>query len=1551
MSYSVPQTNRGRSMIQGANGHAATGNMVHGSSSSSSTGAAATATAVSAASAPKSTSAPNPHMRHMPRVTLNPTSRIAAVSATHPPGAGVTTSPISARSVGVSAGSAADIAAVDAVNTAYEKTEAHLKAIEGQLIKMHEEMKQHLQASTVATPAPMLSQTPFGVPESHNMNTSAMSACSGGLARNGFRRSSPVLSAPATPEPGNLAGVNHHLQPIQMPAEPLLVKTAGGRESPAPVAKATRSVNAAQVTLHESSLASAAPPPNSAAVDAAVAVKQQLTAAKAEAPKATVAVPAAAAARASPALGEDRFPSRPCFSLDESNMLETPESSSSSSSDASDNSDDEKPQKESNGSYLPAAAQRSFVKPTKPPPPPAMEQAGLSLLTNAVARKEGAAVRQGMGFNKPAGGAGSASAGGGGGGGRRGIKMNVEENRCTSIVSPTSTTTSAAPADHGECPGGGGGDGASGQVFAVGRQRHRASLEASLSGVVPPDDTSPGVDNAKAVDGLNDVSRRQNCAIRHVRDGFFAPIPRFSDVLPHTEMGVFDKRDVERIVLPGAPCSWLCCAALAISFISGIPTTVEKLLKTNHMGLHYISLPTVTLAELYDVTNDYIHSRFHRNTSYNGNCDAEEFDEDEEAAIYLSEEEMKELPNVHCEMATFDTEVLDPESEGVMNGMGEHAPITSLVQFRKELMQHLAEEKSMYIFNFEPYVLEQAQMRLRSNMFDTDEEAAAVMQTARYMPKSVGQFAILLDFDPVKHTATILTPYLSNKQYPLNFPEEAENGDGARTKARRFESAFANLVLEQQTVSLQMLYEAVNLTDPYTSLSRGFVRVFINADFAPKVPSIFPLFVLDGSSAGGLMTSVLDVKIAPHVLGLAMLHHLSVTFLLSDNARRKQSSRNLLSKANVCDVKLRGIPLTKICQQLRLPLSMIVGASNKSSIATAYVWYHLFLQQLQISQDVRIGLILPARRDGAEDGQPNITDTEFLSHLQLVVKSQSVMLISFDINVGLNVRIDSRSEPAHFAIVIGLDETRGMVRLADVNVKRFCKTWHVPITRLYNAVMGYGYIVASKDKKVIKALNGKTYQDSVLQCAKYFLPPPAPTQYQRFEYPAKPYPVTVLADAVERLGFPGTNVERFLNFSGFHISYFLSYAMPLEGAASVIENYSHYALDDAVTVKTTHFDFYEGNPPPTEEEVKALASSNSQPSDYKMSTENDLLQAIQRVLARPEKRKLIVKYDVDIVASDPAVWNGSDGSSFAFVMDYQAATKTVVLSDANPSSFHRTFACPLRVLFTAMCSWDHVDLRARGMILLTTETSQEAAYENVKGYDMAHALVHHPFKPIFSAACSCLALAATEMMMNIETPTLLGGAPLSFEEDEKRKYKRYNNIFSGEDFLYALPSFSVHDWRTQPVDSHDVVSIANNAFATLKLPLHAVDVLKDNGAARTDPLALLRACSGVSGLLTISLVAYDTGVVHGVPGTSVGVVNRVHIIGEDDDDDDDDEHERRVPIVVLGAPENSVGSVQLLEGDPCRWGASFECSAELLMRAVVGIYLVEEVEEEEEEKK
>lgn len=1016
------------------------------------------------------------------------------------------------------------------------------------------------------------------------------------------------------------------------------------------------------------------------------------------------------------------------------------------------------------------------------------------------------------------------------------------------------------------------------------------------------------VDHARAVDGLDRTTRRRSVAAKNLRENFFAPIPLLTEVADCSRLA--DRQYMDSIMLTSAPCSWLCCISMALTYITGVPTPIEKVLRANHLAIHYISLSSITLAEMFDLVQDYIRNCFHCSE------DRKEYQQ------YLSEEEMEKLEHVHVEMATFDTELVDiDEGEEESTGMGEHAPISDPVKFRKELLKHVNDERSLYIFNYDPYVVEEEEIRLKCNLAETDEEQEKIRATARYTKTNKGNFGILLNFNPVQHTLTILTPHFTIHQHPMQFPEDSEdekspmNASSIGGKDRRtwYPQVFMNMVLEEHTISLQALYRAVHQRDPYSKLHRGFVRVFVNMKVTPSIPPLFPLFVLDGSSSGGLL-SVLDVNIAPHILGLAMTHHLAIAFLLSDNARRKQSSRKLLNKANVCDVTLRGIPVTKLIQQLRLPLSMTVCESTPESITMAYAWYTTFLTQLQVNHDVRLGLVLPSRRGGTEDGSPNVSEEDFIAHLQLCMETKSIMLLSFDPNAALNVKISDRQHPTHFAIVIGIDLERGVMRVADVNVKRFRKTWHLPISRMYNAVMGYGYMVAAKDKSTIKALNGKEFQEQALSLGKYHLPPMTKV-VKRFEYPSRPYPITVLADAVERLGF-SCDAELMMNFSGFHISFFLSRHMPLEGAAMVLQNFSHYALDDALSVQSHSYIYWSGNLPANEKDPY-----NPVNPLHRILTEEDLIKEITFALEKPESRTLIMKIDQDVIMTDPNVWNGSDGSSYALLVEYDARRQVVVLSNADVSTYYRTFACPVSLLFISLCSWDAEGQSGRGTILLDRSCSQESLYENTRGYDLAHSLVHHPFKPIFSSACACLALAATEMM-HVVAPQFLD-QPLTPLDEEKKKYKRYNNIFSAEDVLYSLPNFSVHDWKK--VSSKDLYHTACIAFRALHLPLEAVDLSEQHPDLFTNPQTFLQCCDGQSGVLTIILVAYDTEKTHGIPGSSVGIVNRVEMLS-----------------IAEGG-----GMIQLVNGDPCRWKAYLEYPAKQLMEAATTVICVQEIEGEE----
>ena len=154
----------------------------------------------------------------------------------------------------------------------------------------------------------------------------------------------------------------------------------------------------------------------------------------------------------------------------------------------------------------------------------------------------------------------------------------------------------------------------------------------------------------------------------------------------------------------------------------------------------------------------------------------------------------------------------------------------------------------------------------------------------------MGHFAILINYNQALHTVTLATPHLTtNGKYSL----------------------------ETHQCSLQVLYQACVAKDGYSKRSRGFVRIFQDAN-AERVPMIFPLSLVDGTNTNGMLSIALYIAIAPHILGLALVHNIVRTELLSAVDRRR------LSEMRSSDVHLKGIPVSEICTVLNLPVHVIV---------------------------------------------------------------------------------------------------------------------------------------------------------------------------------------------------------------------------------------------------------------------------------------------------------------------------------------------------------------------------------------------------------------------------------------------------------------------------------------------------------------------------------------------------------------------------------------------------------------------------------------------------
>lgn len=855
---------------------------------------------------------------------------------------------------------------------------------------------------------------------------------------------------------------------------------------------------------------------------------------------------------------------------------------------------------------------------------------------------------------------------------------------------------------------------------------------------------------------------------------------------------------------PGVSCVWLACAAIAVEYVTGDRTTMEMFMTTNNMAVHYVSFPSVTLAELFDTVLEYL-----------------------EGADLTAQQGIK------CEMATFDSITVDDVGDEM--GMGERLPVMTLAAFRKEIAR--LDSHSMLVFNYDPYVVQEAEIDRRETEDDEyDEDGNAVQSPKKQEPvqwaaKNQGNFAMLLQFNSALHTVTIGTPHLGP--------------DGVYR-------------MEAHTISLQTMYAACCVKDGYTNKSRGFVRIFKDSTGDTRhIPALFPVSLLDGRDAGGLLSTALDVAIAPHILGLSMLHHVVQATLLTDRARRRQSTKS------VSDVQLRGIPVTKICDVLGLPVATVVGGSNKDSVACAFAWYNIFLTKLGIQNDVALGIVSVTRKGGAEDGAVNISDEQFLNDVSMAVLTNSVMLISFDVNVALNVVVETKNDPCHFGIIVGLDESHGIVKLADVNVKKYRKVWHVPITRLYNAVINYGYIIAAKTQDTIESFNCQKHTDNILAQARYRLP--ANPGFSRFEYPVKNYTITVLADVLDRLGYHDSNVESFVHNSGFHVSFLLSEHIPLAGACRIATFYSHAKLDDELRVVATYYD------------------------NREVQTQQYFAQEIRSALAQRDNAKLLVNFQPATIQKQKGVWNGSMGGPLAIVIRFDEGTGNVTVCDANFSAYYRTWTCPIGLLYDAVCQVDRISGRARGTLLLSKE--QQTIFEDTRGYDQRRAMVHHPFKPTISTTAATIALAASEMMQK---------------------------SYSQEQFLYNALEFDLCKFTTRSGDVTAVAGDANHAFQKLQLPLAAVVI----PCTSADQFAA--ALCGTEGLLSVTIILYDTQKVHKTKAETLG----------------------NGAAVVNNRGEG--GIVKVVDGNPTVFGDFWEAPISELFDTLLGVISIKGSGDEEE---
>jgi hypothetical protein len=859
-------------------------------------------------------------------------------------------------------------------------------------------------------------------------------------------------------------------------------------------------------------------------------------------------------------------------------------------------------------------------------------------------------------------------------------------------------------------------------------------------------------------------------------------------------------RDVNKC--PGVKCAWLSSACAALSFVSGESVTMEAMLRTNDMALHYVSMPAVTTAEVFDALYEYIrHDRTLRD-------------------------------RIGVEIAHFDAEVIDEdvaaEEDSQVTQMGDRPPMMSLIQFRKAIAAELSDDSySMHILNFDPYLVQEAEAKAAE-----DDEALAAMEeeeasqskspsnlvdsmrssaldaslrqsdTKQWQAKNMGFFGLLVNYNAALHSVTIATPHLT--------PE-------------------GTLQLETHVCPLQTLYNACCVKDGYTKRTRGFIRVFRLPEGAVPKPlkSKYPVQLLDGRQSRGMLSIALDITIAPHILGLGLLHEVVRATVLSTEQRAS-------CKADGSGIELRGIPVSDVCRRLELPVGRITGASNRDSIPLAAVWYSRYLEASGLAGQVDVGCVQVLRRDDTDDGAVNIDEDEFLKWLADATAADNVaVLLGFDVNIARNVRVVPEGQsPTHFALVTGFDRERGLVQLADVSVKKFRKFWHASTELLYRAVIGHGFVVVGpKGKELVQQFGATDAVAGLRTQAKYgaqnivssaaagrtLLRPLA------FEYPARNYSMTAVATALNTvLGKPQVRVEDLIYRCGFHLSFMLSEHLPLLATQRAASYYCYHALNDAVHTEATVAD-------PDHFDAVAFAKT--------------LEESLNPDAKNPSA--VLVNYNGAGLSRYPLVWNGSFGGNLALVIGFDKESRTVYLEDSNPEPFFRRWSAPFDMLVSLMQEIDSIAERARGYIV-----ARKGVNPHLRGsrhLDMRRAQSHHPFKNPVSSIASAVAFALSEVLPGTFVAT--------------------------EEVVYAASTFSLKTVTSQ-VTPDGALAMANDWIAQNPAAKKDVKVELDT-AQHATPEALVDALSPKPG--RVSLLLYDASLIFPAVverGLAGGLVNR-----------------------------------------------------------------------------
>ena len=804
-------------------------------------------------------------------------------------------------------------------------------------------------------------------------------------------------------------------------------------------------------------------------------------------------------------------------------------------------------------------------------------------------------------------------------------------------------------------------------------------------------------------------------------------------------------------------CSAIGCVALALSQLvskHNINVTVSDIFCDLKLPVHLVTLPSLTMAEVYDITAKYI----------------------------AVSDKLKNL-GISAKVVHFDIDhVATEDDDGYVL-----EPVLSLLGFRKELAIDMQDTQVTHILNYDPYVVQEdriCRFADEEEELDEDDNAEESNKRMKDLQKTVssmrvinkknqGAFAVLSSYNPTLHNVQISNVYNTE----------------------------AGIQVTQDDIPLKVLYDACLQRDGYTKRPRGYVKISMSEQKTEgdhrRIDStqegrLYSPEQLEASNDKGIRLELIDPQVCPHIVGIG----LSVHLFNSKNSIKIPRCKNLL-----------GVAVSDMCSILKLPLQTVTAGSDQSALGKAYSYLHYYLQK-QNCKDVTVSVCAITRKSGAEDGLPNIDEDELEQQILAVGKKEGkdVMLLNFHVNKSHNVvGLESDGKVSHFGVLAGYNEESRIVAIADVSPKKFKKVWYCPLERLWNSMIGFGFIILSADANSMQYENHIQCAEQFLSCGIYKLPP---VRYSLFEFPPKIYCVTVIALALQMLGHVAT-VENIINSSDIHLSFLLSDHLSLGDLERVFLSYlEHSTLITTIKLDRCNFDVLAstGKQRVEFEDFKSLLESN----DNKKST-------------------LIFNYSFTKLAELREDWNGVALGTYSLLQSYDSSQGIVTLLSVSPDIHHRSWQIPVAVLHSLCSEIDPVAGRARGILVASLVSNKPAFNSSISITCMP---VEHPFKPPISPVIACTAFAFSLLGHRISAEDIFYSSCLQANGDRLSLHKLSNHL---------------------PLDL--IVSKALETSSVLSIPVTVeviqIDGVQDLKKHQSDPNSCLMAVASVSKAIDI----------------------------------------------------------------------------------------------------